>query len=534
MNEKCKHGGLLDKYWIAPHRYPNELSSLIKAIDARQLQKTNLNDLKAALAVQAQEKLSKEQKRILLDWQLPDKLKVEKTPEYDLVSLFECQVPESERAKVLASISEIQLTEGCNGNCNFCLFGVKSGVTGKFSYDSICTFLEKYGGFLNESLTFYLDSDPFDYRDTVGHSYIDVYKAYRKIRPNCFHFVSTALPRDSQNEFIKFMLEIFDEAKQKGINKIRTKVRLSISNHNINRIALTLELLYENLVTLGCSQIDIDLFFYTILDLARIRPQSVGQQINEFNPFLNVGYLSCTDSMLIVPAEEPVRVTTMVIPTIYTAAGQIMTLYKKELGIINPISIFNYQAGGDGLGSIPVIEAHYPVKYLDVLIPEAQSESGALYTFDSDNIINLSLHLARDCFSLGNLFNALKRINRAPFIDDNADEKLDDFYLRAKESLSKRLPRVQNRILEAHSQLKNTLELNNKNVEMLEYMLKLAETYYYKLSSILSLMQNNETKEKIAQVASAISQWYEMPIPKLIHFLNYLIAPQAITTIVQE
>ncbi len=111
---------------------------------------------------------------------------------------------EADREIIASNLIGIQLTQGCNGNCPFCLFGVKKGVEAKYSFGSVVAFLEEYKDKLGRGFALYWDSDPFDYRDGE-HTFVDVYKAYRNIRPEEYHGVSTTIPRGGEKDFIDFM-----------------------------------------------------------------------------------------------------------------------------------------------------------------------------------------------------------------------------------------------------------------------------------------------------------------------------------------
>ncbi|MEI6533322.1 MAG: hypothetical protein WCO06_05785 [Candidatus Roizmanbacteria bacterium] len=118
-------------------------------------------------------------------------------PTVDLMAQLE-PFSEEARKRLANNLVAIQLTEGCNGNCPFCLFGNKKGVSAKYSASSVHRYLREYSNEIPKSLALYWDSDPFDYREEVEGKvldFTDIYKEWRSMRPTEFQYVSTAIPR---------------------------------------------------------------------------------------------------------------------------------------------------------------------------------------------------------------------------------------------------------------------------------------------------------------------------------------------------
>lgn len=245
----------------------------------------------------------------------------------------------------------IQLTDGCNGGCYFCLFGIKRGVTHKFTYESIERFLKKYGYILgtdNHTLALYWDSDPFDYQDGEKN-FNDIYALAARHVPHhsviTNQLVSTALPRGGQEQFVNFIKSRVEANIFLGSPLPR--VRISISKHNVHRVETSLEVVVELLkASLSRDQFSkaeeilAQMISVVVRDEAAI--QTLGPLIDKADKFTSLGSISCADGFVLSPANP--RNIAVVAATPFCPSGQI----DIPLDISRPVTIqFNHASWAD-------------------------------------------------------------------------------------------------------------------------------------------------------------------------------------------
>lgn len=241
---------------------------------------------------------------------------------------------------LLKNIQGIQLTDGCNGGCYFCYGLAERGVNYKLSFSSVEWLLEKYGQYLPDSFIFYGDSsDPLDYQDGE-HSYIDVYKLFRSIRPisadisKSYHEITTSIPKGSQLNFINLAKHIFYEQRA---SERCTVLRISISEHNVRRVEIVLMNLIDSLREDGVSDDEIEQFLFNFLHTShRFSKKSglpsdltnLGQLIKKHDDFLEIESPACVDGIEISPTG--VRARMMVAACIYEPSGLKSTELNSE------------------------------------------------------------------------------------------------------------------------------------------------------------------------------------------------------------
>jgi hypothetical protein len=199
------------------------------------IQPLNIDWLRAQAGSQDPQKAAEAKRKLSILWEIQPERDAKNARTENLLEQFE-RFSEDERRLILTNLVGLQLTEGCNGGCYFCLFGAKKGVTVKYSFSSIKAFFEKYGDIVNQNMGLYWDSDPFDYRDTDEQgnlrTFVDVYQVFREKQPETHHYISTSIPKGGGDDFIKFMLYAFEEdrlRKQAGKNPVLT-IRISWVN----------------------------------------------------------------------------------------------------------------------------------------------------------------------------------------------------------------------------------------------------------------------------------------------------------------
>lgn len=230
----------------------------------------------------------------------------------------------NELSVMFRNLVSIQLTDGCNGNCPFCLFGTKTGVTAKYSFDSLSTLFKENAKLMSENpFLLYWDSDPFDYRDG-GKTFVDVYQLYRQTMPNNSQYISTAIPRGGESDFVNFMLYHNSELDCEDVPSKRiVPVRISLTQQNIQRVEATLLELTNKLLERGLTVLDINTFYGKVLyTIGRFDNflLPIGPYIKKADDIKNTFSTACRDGVVISPGS--CQAIMMTAATIYEPSGQ--------------------------------------------------------------------------------------------------------------------------------------------------------------------------------------------------------------------
>jgi len=232
------------------------------------------------------------------------------------------QFSENEQKILFENMVGVQLTEGCNGACPFCLFGSKKGVDAKFSFKSLKTFFTENTELISgHPFVLYWDSDPFDYKDGEN-SFVDVYKLYHQADPHNDHFISTAIPRGGEDNFITFMTYLAIEQK-KSTKDLIAPVRISITEQNIQRVEATMMRLIYRLRQMNFADSEIHSLITNNIEIVNrfddfLLP--IGNSINQADEIKDTYSTACRDGVILSPrGAEAIMFTAA---TIYEPSGQ--------------------------------------------------------------------------------------------------------------------------------------------------------------------------------------------------------------------
>jgi len=346
------------------------------------------------------------QKRLEEKWALAPDKDVERAPSVDLMEQLS-QYTEEERKLMISQMTALQLTEGCNGGCPFCFLGVKKGVVSKYSFESISAFFKQYGHLLSESLVLYYDSDPFDYREG-GHSYVDVYRAWRKVKPKGRHFISTTIPRGSPDSFIEFMRNVINERKEEqheGNPQPLVKVRISLGKHNTQRVEATIKKLTKVLLGDGHSQRVVDRFYRDHLEeVIRFGDniQLVGPLIKGHEDVRDIFSPACADGVVLTP--KSCRAIMVTVPTIHEPSGErAVDVLPGQVDAQVP-----YPQRTSIFANLRLDDSLLAKDRKQVMLSSIKTHDGQEYKL-ADPCENLVLRLGRETASIGRLITALSR-----------------------------------------------------------------------------------------------------------------------------
>ncbi len=409
---------------------------------------------------------------------------------------------ETERERMISQLVGIQLTEGCNGNCPFCLFGKKKGVEAKYSFDSVTTFLRKYGYTILKEPSLYWDSDPFDYRDGE-HNFTDIYRTWREIRPAEFQFVSTTIPRGSEDDFVDFMRNAAREQKGRkhGNPDISLRVRVSLAKHNTQRVEATFGKLTETLLEDGYTQQEINDFYYACLEVGERfeNVHQIGPLISGHDDIRDVYTPACRDGVLITP--KSIKAIMMTVPIVYEPSGEKdIPISPGQTETQTPLlrRILDY-AGFDADDSL-VARTYYRQTMMDIVRTSDRAE----YQLP-DKTEDVILKLGRETASLGRLIIDLAELPSAPKAISKPLSDRQKYLKVATQVFRDRQTRTQEQIARAREYSDGDV-LPAIESEKIQFYILLTETYLAEMDFLADQVEEGQSIETVAAMATTFRQ----------------------------
>lgn len=432
---------------------------------------------------------------------------------------------EKERSGMVRRVVGFQLTKGCNGNCPFCMYGKKHGVEAKFSFDSVNTFFHKYKDLIPdepEQIGLYWDSDPFDYRDG-RYNFTDIYKAWRKIRPNSFQFISTSIPRGSENDFINFMRYGIHEQKnrQKSNDDISLGVRVSLAEHNIQRVEATFGKLTEVFLSDGYSQQEINEFYaMNVKDANRIgNIHNIGALINRNDEIRDIFSPACRDGVVLAP--DMFKAVMVTAPNKYEPSGEKVVPIEPGYALTQtplPMMINDY-SGLDRSDRYLISRIHSGNTMLDYIRTGDYKEYSLPNTVD-----DLSLKLGRETASIGRLIFDLTKLPLA-FKDNEFSSSLREQYLKKSIEIFKNRQNRTSDLIKRARVYNAGLDQASKESQQLQYYITLTEVYLIEMSYLALQADGGQSIKGISVIADIFRQVGKDQVsllPQIIKNLNNL------------
>ena len=428
----------------------------------------------------------------------------------DMVVMFE-KFPKKLRKKILNDLVAFQLTEGCNGMCPFCLFGAKKGVESKFSFDSICSFLDKYKEDLRSwggaTITHYWDSDPFDYTDGE-HSYVDVYKEWRKHFQDKRVYISTTVPKGGVENFRKFTNRLFDNfvafsRDQDGAKKDACEMRISVAKHNVQKVEAVMKELVDDWKQRGHTNEEISAFLSTHIVFSPRLDEDVsrlGPQIADHDDIYDSSSPSCEDGTLLTPSG--IEAISMTAATIFEPSGQhnIRITPETSVGLIpHHLPKLEYQ------GCYYANHILDRTKYKQVLLPLV-TKSGS-----STELLSLPNHeddvvfkLGRWCVSLGGIVADISSLTKWAWAIATPTETKDEYLKLCSSDIRKNSSEIRDFITEAQrlSELPENIDINDK----LEFYSLLGDVRLQTAEFIAGLIDSGTKLSLISSTAAALGE----------------------------
>jgi hypothetical protein len=465
------------------------------------LEKLDVPELQARAGSRDPEIAQEAERELLRRWNLQPEKDPANAETVDLMEEME-RYSEEERRAIASNLVGLQLTEGCNGNCAFCLFGHKKGVEKKFSFESITRFLQEYADEVPSQLLLYWDSDPFDYQDG-DHNYTDIFKVWRKIKPNDFQYVSTTIPKGSQENFFDFMVHAAQEFKAGQESGASLKIRLSIGRHNAQRVEASFEMLVDAFVENGLNEEEINAFIDDcVVYVPRISPDDldmVGPLIHRRDDIKDVITPACSDGTLLTPKGSMGIIMTA--PSIYEPSGQKDILLEPGQAmdqVPDYVRIFDF--------AYFTVDDSLPARteYRQTMLIELYDFEGKEYQLP-DEVEDVSLKLGRESAAIGRLI-----IDFTSLFEDKAtqhSEQQRQRYLQvAADVYQERKKYTQGQIERARNLLEQDQTLSEEKREQLEYYILLTETYLAEMDFLADQIESDRSIYTIYAMATAFRQ----------------------------
>lgn len=457
-------------------------------------ERLEIDQLAAQAGSQDQNLAERAKRRLRAKWDLEPDKDAQNALTVDLLEQIR-GYSEEEKKAMFSQMVGIQLTEGCNGNCPFCLFGKKKGVEAKYSFESVAAFLRKYGPLLPKRLlVFYWDSDPFDFREGE-HNFKDVYGVWREIRPNQGHFVSTAIPRGGEKDFVDFMRYIAKE--QRGKLPFPTlKVRVSLAKHNIQRVEAVFQKLTAALLQDGCLPEEINNFYGSCVDFGERFENilKIGALIGGHEDIRDIQTPACSDGVLLTP--RSLKAIVMTAPTVYEPSGE------KDIEIVPGRA-----------GEQTPLRRYRGDKDMQPMMTSVMTHDGKRYELQ-DTVEDLVLKLGRDAASIGGL---IEDLSLSAWEKRKKIETIANAFRKRQEMVRAQAERAKKLV----SQGRLTLP----EAEKLSFYILLAETYLAEMDFIADQIRGRQSTETITAITAIASLFRQIgrdqasQLPKIIEGL---------------
>jgi len=488
------------------YSYPKILERRREEFGLRELDIDSLTMLAASqdsvVAGQAQKHLEEK-------WALAPDKDVERAPSVDLMEQLS-QYTEEERKLIISQMTALQLTEGCNGGCPFCFLGMKKGVLAKYSFESIVAFFRQYGNQLSESLLLYYDSDPFDYRDGK-HSFVDVYRTWRKVKPGERHFISTAIPRGSGDDFVEFMRSAINERKKeqrRGNPQPIVGVRISLAKHNAQRVEAVIKRLTGVLLEDGHSQRSIDNFYNGHLEVGTRfsdKIHLIGPLIKRHDDVKDIFSPACGDRVVLAPGSCKARMVT--VPTMYESSGEkVVEILPGQVD--KQIPLFQQTINFTMLREDDLLKDSE-----QLMLPSIKTHDGQEYELTADPCENLVLKLGRETASIGRLMVALSRLGLYP-IKRGLAVVTGEF--------RKRQVKTQEQIARAATLIEQG-SLSEAETEKLKFYILLTETYLTEMDFLADQIEAKQQTRVVGAMALVFRQIGREQVKKLPEIMRGLV-----------
>lgn len=469
--------------------------------------KLDLELLQAQAVSQDPSVASKARRLLRVHWDgLPEK-SAEQAPTVSIIDQL-AQFRDAERKAILEQVSAIQLTSGCNGECPFCLFGIKKGVSSKYSYASLETFFQDYGSELNKNLILYWDSDPFDYQDG-DHSFVDVFKLWRNQFPEQSLYISTTIPKGGQEAFQDFLLYLIEQYYNSDTEKSKqyknVTIRVSLGKHTLQRAEAVFTQLTERLIAKGYSKKQIEKFIkHTVSLESRFEDSSLvnlGNLISKHDDYASVDTPACEDGIVLTP--ESIQAIFVVAPTVYMPSGQYSVEVTAQAMLEQGLHIIPLQMYKGEYTHIYDGKLRKRISTNRILLPQPRTFENHWYRLH-DAQETLFLQLGRYVFSLGSLLDNISYLLAVSNRETYSTFKRLEYLRKVAETYRTERQYINELIVTAEMLAENdTVSIDTK--EKLLYYIALTKAYVAKMDFIVEQIEQRKSSRLIIESARVLT-----------------------------
>lgn len=499
------------------NKYPLIESIGIKREELK-LERIDINLLKIQAGNQDPQIASHAQRVLKTKWELEPECDAIQAKSIDINEQL-APFSENELKIMFDNMVAVQLTEGCNGNCSFCFFGIKRGVSSKYSFDSLSNFFQQHSDKMTDhSFVLYWDSDPFDYRDG-DNSFIDVYKLYRETLPHNYNYISTAIPRGGEYDFIKFMSYLASIQDTTDVSsKCVVPVRISVSQQNIQRVEATLSELSTRLLNSGYSQSEINKLHSTMSTVDRVGDYllPIGPLIQKADDIKNTYSTACRDGVILTPSLCQAIMLTAA--TVYEPSGQKnIDLIPGQVQQQVPSKVRDELYAIWILGQEPLTER---ISQKQTMVPIITYPNGCEYSLP-DIVEDLSLKLGREVASYVRLLSNFSKISRSEIDSPKSISEKDNFLLVSTQVFRERQIHTQN-LLSSTEQFCDSTMLLEDEQKRLKYYLLLTNSYLTKMDFLANQVEQGQPLDTISRMAVILTHVGRNQIDKLSTIMDWL------------
>ena len=444
-------------------------------------------------------------------WQIQSERDASDAETIDLMQLMDEYSPE-EQIIIVSQLVNIQLTDGCNGGCFFCMYGSKKGVVAKLSFDSVVAFLTKFNHLIPPNPILYGDSDPFDYRDGDKH-FLNIYKFWRQLRPLEYQYISTSIPKGGEKNFIDFARFLAQE--QKGIkekqNSHSVVLRISLGTQNTQRVEATFRMLNSILLEDGFSQPEINQFMTDCMEFGGRTSAdllNLGSLIKESDDIRDIQTPACRDGIRITPnGIHGVIITT---PTVYEPSGEKSILLSPGLVASQTPKRIRVQ---DYTSFFWINSLRDRTRGNRTMLPTIRTADNHEYQL-VDKVDNQVLRLGRETASIGRLIEDLSEVYILPNSAKQSAKYKQEFIRAAVVNYQLRR-QTTSALIERAKLLVNKSELQSQDIEKVNFYIFLTETYMAEMDFLATQADSGLSDKVISVLAVVFRQVGRAQVEKL-------------------
>ena len=428
---------------------------------------------------------------------------------------------------MLRNLVSIQLTEGCNGNCPWCLFGVKKGVTAKYSFESLRFLFQKNADVMSENpFLLYWDSDPFDYRDG-DKRFVDVYKLYRETMPRNSQYISTAIPLGAEEDFVNFMVYVASEVNnESAVNRFRVPIRISLAEQNIQRVEATLLALTNELLKQKYTRQDINSFYGKVVTTVGrfgsfLLP--IGPYINKADDVKNTFSTACRDGVVISPGSS--RAVMMTAATIYNPSGQTeIELNPGSSEIFIPLKIREEHYANFTFGEKSLTRRAQLRQTMLPVIRHPNDEEFTLPNIFDDMI----LKSGREVASLSRLISNFSRVADLSVNSSDASREKTNFIFVSTEVFRER-KKYTDALIKRMRDYCDKTSLQDEERKEIQYYMLLTQIHLAKMDFLASQVAQGQPIDVLSKMALVLTEVGRGDIDRLPAILDVLSEPKKLT-----